>query len=322
MLDREAINWALVPLGAESDRAIAKRLGIPRRIVAARRKAQGIQPYAGIQKAARTGLATRPRRRRLRINWAMQPLGRETDQAIADRIGTSANIVYRARRRLGIPSYTASRRTVDWDLQPLGFFMDKEIAVRLGVTPEIVRRERLRRGIPRAPLRVHKSSRMIERNGESRTMADWARAAGLPRSVLSSRLWAGWTLERALATPLAVKRFEYEGQRLTLGELAKRAGVRYGVMWSRLCHRGMDPATALAMPGREQIRIRIQGRTLREWTEAAGLSYDLLWNRIRRRGWSLSRALGTPAETRTQEMKSGLTAAEGEFARRSIQVLS
>jgi len=49
--------------------------------------------------------------------------------------------------------------------------------------------------------RARKSSHLIEHNGETRSLAEWAEVAGLPYHVITHRLEAGWSMERALATP-------------------------------------------------------------------------------------------------------------------------
>ena len=44
-------------------------------------------------------------------------------------------------------------------------------------------------------------SRVVERNGEKKTIADWALQYGLLPRVVAARLRVGWDLERALTTP-------------------------------------------------------------------------------------------------------------------------
>lgn len=44
-------------------------------------------------------------------------------------------------------------------------------------------------------------SRIVERDGARKTVAEWAEQFGLLPSVVAARLRAGWELERALATP-------------------------------------------------------------------------------------------------------------------------
>lgn len=50
------------------------------------------------------------------------------------------------------------------------------------------------------------TNRIIEFNGESHTMAEWADILGMTINALFERLKAGWSVERALTTPLKVYR--------------------------------------------------------------------------------------------------------------------
>ena len=47
--------------------------------------------------------------------------------------------------------------------------------------------------------RVKKTSRLIEHNGETRTLAGWAKAHGVSRKLLRDRLGRGWSFGRALS---------------------------------------------------------------------------------------------------------------------------
>jgi hypothetical protein len=39
-------------------------------------------------------------------------------------------------------------------------------------------------------------------NGETRTLSQWARSVGLPRNLVAGRIKIGWSVERALTTPV------------------------------------------------------------------------------------------------------------------------
>jgi len=49
--------------------------------------------------------------------------------------------------------------------------------------------------------RTYRGRRMIEFDGETLSIADWARRIGIDQSVLSTRLRDGWTVEEALTIP-------------------------------------------------------------------------------------------------------------------------
>lgn len=78
------------------------------------------------------------------IDWDTQPLGEESDVAIAERLGCHSDAVRQARTRRGIPPF----RRVDWSLELLGVDTDREIAERLGLSISAVKSARRRRGIP------------------------------------------------------------------------------------------------------------------------------------------------------------------------------
>ena len=54
----------------------------------------------------------------------------------------------------------------------------------------------------RAKYGVRWQERVIEYNGESHNVADWARIVGLSRATLDQRLRNGWSIEDALTRPL------------------------------------------------------------------------------------------------------------------------
>ena len=87
---------------------------------------------------------------RLGIDWSSQPLGQDTDCAIARDLGCSPTTVQGARRLRGIPVY--KRSTVDKAglAHLLGVETDLALARRVGVREGAVRAVRKARGIPSA----------------------------------------------------------------------------------------------------------------------------------------------------------------------------
>ena len=49
----------------------------------------------------------------------------------------------------------------------------------------------------------------ITYNGITHTMAEWARIKGMSRNILWDRLHSGWSIEKALTTPVRRKRTSY-----------------------------------------------------------------------------------------------------------------
>jgi hypothetical protein len=95
------------------------------------------------------------------------------------------------------------------------------------------------------------SNRILVWRGESKTVAEWARCAGIPTGTLWNRIRAGWELDRALTRgshetgPLLT----YQGRTLHLAEWARQLGVNYDLL-SRRLRAGWDVERALSLPSK------------------------------------------------------------------------
>ena len=67
----------------------------------------------------------------------------------------------------------------------------------------------------RAQARNRRSNRILEHNGKSMSVTEWAEHLGLPRQRIKNRLHRGWSIERVLS----VENFEDKGR---FGEHKKR----------------------------------------------------------------------------------------------------
>lgn len=93
-----------------------------------------------------------------------------------------------------------------------------------------------------------RSNRRLEYQGETHTISEWNDILGFPRSLINRRLYAGWSVEKALSTPYTIDyRIEYNGENLLISEWAKRLGVCQGTIRSRLS-RGWSPQDAVSIP--------------------------------------------------------------------------
>lgn len=54
--------------------------------------------------------------------------------------------------------------------------------------------------------RNRRNNRVVEHNGEALTLVAWSERAGVPQDTLKNRLDVGWSVERALTTPVRGKR--------------------------------------------------------------------------------------------------------------------
>ena len=95
-------------------------------------------------------------------------------------------------------------------------------------------------------------TRMIEFNGETHTIAEWAMKIGIVPRSLRDRLKAGWSVEKALTTPPVAQSkppmiLEYNGVKKTVAEWARQFGMNPATLHNRL-YKGMTVEEALLKP--------------------------------------------------------------------------
>jgi hypothetical protein len=145
-------------------------------------------------------------------------------------------------------------------------------------------------------------SRIIEFQGRSMSLAQWAREIGLARGALETRLNSGWTVERALIEPTGALKsntvmMEYDGRTLPLQEWAKLVGIPMATLHKRR-QAGWSDERALTTPTDRVRRVEWNGetRTIGEWAKVTGISRTLLHQRLGSMGWSVEKALTTPVK--------------------------
>jgi len=113
---------------------------------------------------------------------------------------------------------------------------------------------------------AYKHAKRWEYNGKSQPLSDWAREYGFdPRYIQTRVNTQGWSLERALLTPVTI---DHKGEKNPRYKHAKR--------WE--------------YNGKSQ--------PLSDWIKEYGINKTTLNFRIKELGWSLERALLTPVKTR------------------------
>lgn len=92
-------------------------------------------------------------------------------------------------------------------------------------------------------------NRRIAFNGKTQTVMQWAREYGLTKDVLFGRLYAGWSIERALLAPVrsTTRVLEHGGRRMSIKEWAKELCIPARRISDRL-HRGWPVELALTLP--------------------------------------------------------------------------
>lgn len=108
-----------------------------------------------------------------------------------------------------------------------------------------------------------RSNRIIEFQGQARTLTEWARQIGIGEPTLWIRLSdLGWSVERALTTPSTAKRpgprkgrlIEFDGRALTATQWVAETGIPLRTLLSRLDKHGWSVERALTTPVRKGRR--------------------------------------------------------------------
>jgi hypothetical protein len=96
----------------------------------------------------------------------------------------------------------------------------------------------------------HVQRRMLELNGETKSVHEWMKQSGLPEKVFMSRLHDGWELEHILAVPYK-KRVLYEafGETRSIAEWAATHGITRATLDKRIAQ-GIPMEEALLMGSR------------------------------------------------------------------------
>ena len=107
---------------------------------------------------------------------------------------------------------------------------------------------------------MFKEPHYVTYNGQTKTIAEWAREYGMLSGTLSYRINNGWPIEKAITQPLAPKArlYEYKGQLYTAAELAHINGkITASTMQQRLSS-GMTVKEAVEEPNkRVKRKVRI-----------------------------------------------------------------
>lgn len=99
-------------------------------------------------------------------------------------------------------------------------------------------------------------NRIVEYKGERRTLAEWAKWAGLTWYTLRNRLDnLGWPLEKALTAPVETATlYEFQGKALTLRQWADAAEMDYETLSARIRKLGWPIERALTEPIAHKLR--------------------------------------------------------------------
>ncbi len=96
--------------------------------------------------------------------------------------------------------------------------------------------ENCRWATPEEQARNTRTNRLLEFNGETRCLAEWAETVGIDSNCLHMRLKSGWSVERSLTTPASshVQMIEFQGETMCLPDWATKVGIHVGTLRKRL----------------------------------------------------------------------------------------
>jgi hypothetical protein len=84
--------------------------------------------------------------------------------------------------------------------------------------------------------RNRRNNRVVDYEGVSRTISEWAEVKGLTHNVISKRLSLGWSLEESLNTPIKapVREVTFRGETQSVKEWCEALELSYATTISRL----------------------------------------------------------------------------------------
>ena len=92
---------------------------------------------------------------------------------------------------------------------------------------------------------------MINYQGKTKCIAEWAEEFGLPYEVLRLRIKDGWDLEKAFTTPSGNQNyFTYQGKSMLIAQWERELGMRPHTLAARL-KRGWTFEQAVTTPVRK-----------------------------------------------------------------------
>jgi len=123
-------------------------------------------------------------------------------------------------------------------LKDMGRKPSKEYSIERKDTDGNYERDNCFWATPREQNRNKRMNRVLEFNGESMIITDWAEKIGVSVQTLSQRLTRGDSLEKALTTPLngnKLSKIEIDGDIKTIDEWCDLFGVTRKTIYNRRC---------------------------------------------------------------------------------------
>lgn len=156
-----------------------------------------------------------------------------------------------------------------------------------------------------------RNNRLLEFQGRTMTLAQWAREIGIEETTLWGRIVRrGLSIQEALTKPVqkqnrrSEKVVEFRAETGPVSAFADKFGISKYVVYKRLLA-GMSLEEALLTPVRpkqssqkRQITFNKKTQGISEWARELGFKPIILYNRLIQNGWSIERAFTEPVRKR------------------------
>lgn len=120
-------------------------------------------------------------------------------------------------------------------------------------------------------------------NGVTKNITEWAVGLGINYKTLFTRIYDGWSVERALSTTTTkAKKYTYKGNTKTVEEWAEDLNVSTTLLYSRLS-KGWTVDEVFSTPVTKAKVITYKGtsRTIKQWCEYLDCSRKMIESRLR-----------------------------------------
>lgn len=132
--------------------------------------------------------------------------------------------------------------------------------------------------------RNKRSNNYLTYKGETKPLTVWAYELNINPKTLFTRIYDGWSVEKALSTPsFEPKKYTLDDVTLTIKEWSDKTGIPLKTLEARLSSKDWTVEKALSTPLKKPLEITFAGKTktVREWCKELGCGRAMIEKRIR-----------------------------------------